>query len=69
VSGFMTVIYPQDRRFYELELEALEAALLGRTQDVTPAEAERDAHLVSWVVLGLVAALVVGAAARFAMRW
>jgi hypothetical protein len=24
---------------------------------------------VSWVVLGLVAALVVGAAARFAMRW
>lgn len=66
VSGALTVINPQDRRFYDLEVEALETALLGKTQDVTPAQAEREAHLVSWVIAALVVAAIVAFSARAA---
>lgn len=69
-SGFLIVIYPQDRRFYEAELEALEAALHGRDPGTDAVEAERQAHLFSWIAAALVFALAAGAIAHCSgLRW
>lgn len=70
VKAFPSLLFPQDLRFYETELDALEAALLGRVPESSPAQAEREAWIFSWVVLGLMALLGLGGAARLlGLRW
>lgn len=70
VRAFPSLLFPQDLRFYETELDALEAALLGRALESSPAQAEREAWIFSWVVLGLMALLGLGGAARLlGLRW
>lgn len=70
VKAFPILLFPQDLRFYEAELDALEAALLGRALESSPAQAEREAWIFSWVVLGLMALLGLGGAARLlGLRW
>lgn len=70
VKAFPSLLFPQDLRFYECELDALEAALLGRAPESSPAQAEREAWVFSWVVLGLMALLALGGAARLlGLRW
>lgn len=70
VSSFLTILGPQDRRYYELELDALEAALHGREQDVDVRDAHREANLASRVVAVLVLALLAaGIAHANGFRW
>lgn len=57
VSQFLTLLYPQDRRFYEAELDAFDATIHGREPEISVSEVEQEARRMSWLALGLIAAL------------
>lgn len=69
VRDFMTILFPQDRRYYETELEALESALHGRAPERTPGELEREAQVFSWLAVALVALAVISGALAKAAGW
>lgn len=71
VSQTLTILYPQDARFYEAELDALEVAV-ARGEDLTPTleELQREAQRFSHVMAALVLATIAGVIATAAgARW
>jgi hypothetical protein len=67
VTQMGNIFLPQDQRYFEAELDALEAALHGREPETRPAELEREASIASCAIVTLIVAVAVASAVAHAL--